>query len=366
MTENKRSSKKEIFLRRLRFFGHALETFLVFLVLIAFVITVSFLLFFSQMELNEDDVRAIAPAVFFNAVMLAVLFSLFDTVRRYLTVERPTREMLHALERLMNGDFTARVSEVRMGQAYNNFGILARQINRLGEELGGVETLRSDFIANVSHELKTPLSIMQNYATLLRSPHLSEEERQEYSRKIYDASVRLTDLVTNILRLNKLDNQQIFSTTQEETYDLCEQLRECLLDYEEKWEEKRLNIETDIPDRITVTADAELLSLVWHNLISNAIKFTEPEGTVSVELTATEDSLSVTVRDTGCGMTPEVGAHIFEKFYQGDTSHATAGNGLGLALVKRVVDILHGDIRVESTLGTGSAFTVTLRRDDHV
>lgn len=351
--------------RVLHYVGHTLQTAAVFFILIGFVLTTCFLLFFSGIELNEERVRVMAPVVFVNAIALAVMFALVDVVRRYLAVERPTKEILSALERLMNGDFTVRVSESRLGRKSRNYARIAREINRLAEELSGVETLRSDFVSNVSHELKTPLSIMQNYATLLRSKDLTAEDREDYSRRIYDASARLTELVTNILRLNKLDNQQIFSAITTESFDLSEQLCECILDYEEKWEEKQLNIETELPEGVVFTSDAELLSLVWHNLISNAVKFTDGGGTVSVSLRDEGDRVSVTVRDTGCGMTPEVGAHIFEKFYQGDTSHATAGNGLGLALVKRVVDILHGDIRVESVPGEGTAFTVTLRRESY-
>ena len=357
--------KSTKFSRFLHYAGHTLQTAAVFFILIGFVLTTCFLLFFSGIELNEENVRAMAPVVFVNAIVLAVMFALLDVVRRYLAVERPTQEILSALERLMDGDFTVRVNETRLGKKSRNYARIAAEINRLGEELSGVETLRSDFVSNVSHELKTPLSIMQNYATLLRAKDLTEEEQVDYSRRIYDASVRLTELITNILRLNKLDNQQIFSTTKVETFDLSEQLCECLLDYEEKWEEKELNLEVELPEGVSFTSDAELLSLVWHNLISNAVKFTDKGGTGSVSLLDEGHRVSVTVRDTGCGMTPEVGAHIFEKFYQGDTSHATTGNGLGLALVKRVVDILHGDIRVDSIPGKGSSFTVTLRRGSY-
>lgn len=223
-----------------------------------------------------------------------------------------------------------------------------------------METLRTDFIANVSHEMKTPLAVMQNYGTLLQQPDLEDGQRMEYAKAITDSSRRLADMMTNILKLNRLENQQIFPQTAE--YDLGEQLCECLLRYENVWEQSHIEIETEIEEDVRVKADAELLSLVWNNLFSNAFKFTEPGGTVSLSLHATEHHAIVTIRDSGCGMTPEVGAHIFEKFYQGDTSHATQGNGLGLALVKRVVDIMQGEISVESTVGVGTAFTVTIRR----
>ena len=230
----------------------------------------------------------------------------------------------------------------------------------MAEELSSVETLRTDFIANVSHEMKTPLSVMQNYGTLLQTPNLSEEKRIEYAKGVTDGARRMANMMTNILKLNRLENQQIYPQTTE--YDLSEQLCECLLQYENVWEKSNIEIDTDIDESVMVTADAELLSLVWNNLFSNAFKFTEPGGKVSVSLTATPHHAVIKVSDTGCGISPEIGTHIFEKFYQGDTSHSVKGNGLGLALVKRVIDIMHGEIGVESTVGKGSTFTVKIRR----
>ena len=201
---------------------------------------------------------------------------------------------------------------------------------------------------------------MQNYGTLLQAPNLSDEQRVEYAKGITDASRRLSDMMTNILKLNRLENQQIFPQTTE--FDLGEQICECLLQFENIWENKNIEIETDIAEGIKVEADAELLSLVWNNLFSNAFKFTDDGGSVSVSLAVTEHHAIVKVNDTGCGMTAEVGAHIFEKFYQGDTSHSVQGNGLGLALVKRVIDIMQGEISVESAVGVGTTFIVKIRR----
>ena len=145
-------------------------------------------------------------------------------------------------------------------------------------------------------------------------------------------------------------------------YDLGEQLCECLLAFEDAWEKKGLEIKTEIEENVVIHADSEMLSLVWNNLFSNAVKFTEAGGTVSLSLKSEGDFAVVKISDTGCGISRETGMHIFEKFYQGDTSHATKGNGLGLALVKRVMDITGGDISVESELGKGSTFTVRLGR----
>ena len=242
----------------------------------------------------------------------------------------------------------------------DGFHEIGRYFNKMAEELSSVETLRTDFMANVSHELKTPLAIMQNYGTMLQQPGLSEENRLAYGKAITDASQRLADLITNILKLNKLENQQIFQ--QRAAYNLTEQLYQSLLQFEHIWERKNIAIETDLAEDVFIVADEELLSLVWNNLLSNAFKFTPEGGKVALFLSAGEEAVVVKVSDTGGGISPEAGPHIFEKFYQGDTSHAAQGNGLGLALVKRVVDILHGEIGVESVPGQGSTFTVRIWR----
>lgn len=340
-------------------FRYILSFILVFGV-VGFIITCSFLLFFDSIVLTESEVRSAAPIVFINAVVITVLLLLIDSFRRKLTVDRSVREIQRVLDRLTKGDFSARVSEEYITFKYTNFESIAKDLNRLAEELSGVETLRSDFIANVSHELKTPLAVMHNYGTMLQKLDINDEERLEYAKAITDSSGRLAELITNILKLNKLENQKIYPKT--ECYDLGESLCESLLQFENLWEEKHIEIETDIADDVTVQADRELLSLVWNNLFSNAFKFTCEGGAVSVILTADEKYASVKISDTGCGMSPEVGKHIFEKFYQGDTSHSTKGNGLGLALVKRVVDILRGEITVESVPNKGSTFTVRIKR----
>jgi signal transduction histidine kinase len=238
------------------------------------------------------------------------------------------------------------------------FNQIAMAINQMAEELSSVETLRTDFIANVSHEMKTPLSVMQNYGTLLQAPGLGEEKRIEYAKGVTDASHRLAEMMTNILKLNRLENQQIFPEISE--FNLGEQLCECILQFENVWERKNIEINTDIAEDIKVEADAELLSLVWNNLFSNAFKFTGEGGTVSVSLAATEHHAIVKVCDTGCGMTAEVGAHIFEKFYQGDTSRSVQGNGLGLALVEKILRLEGGQIQAENCPDGGCRFTVTL------
>ena len=343
----------------------AVNSYAVFFLLVAFAVTCCMLLFVNTLAdsmgliFNEENISAAAKVTFFNVVLLTFLFFIFDWIRRKITVDRPVKHITEATEKIMQGDFSVRIPPMH-GLSGEGFNQVIAAVNKMTEELGSVETLRTDFIANVSHEMKTPLSVIQNYGTLLRQPGLDEEQRMEYAGAVTDGARRLADMMTNILKLNRLENQQIFPRSEE--YDLGEQLCECLLQYEDVWDRSEIGIETDLQENVTVKADGELLSLVWNNLFSNAFKFTPAGGTVSVSLAVEGEHAVVRVKDTGCGMSPEVGAHIFEKFYQGDTSHATRGNGLGLALVKRVVDIMQGEISVKSILGQGSEFAVRIRR----
>ncbi|MBQ8649547.1 MAG: HAMP domain-containing histidine kinase [Clostridia bacterium] len=313
-----------------------------------------------NLTLTQANINSAAKLTFANVLLLSLIFTFVDALRRKFTVDRPAKHITQAAEKIMQGDFSVRIKPLSRFGTDDKFNEITECFNKMAEELSSVETLRTDFIANVSHEMKTPLAVMQNYGTLLQSSELSEEKRIEYAKAITDSSRRLADMMTNILKLNRLENQQIYP--QAEEYDLAEQLCECLLQYESVWENSGIEINTDIAEDVIVKADEELLSLVWNNLFSNAFKFTGKGGTVSVSLTATKHHAVVRVSDTGCGMSPEVGEHIFEKFYQGDTSHSTQGNGLGLALVKRVVDIIGGEISVESVKGKGSSFTVKIRR----
>ncbi len=345
----------------------ALRRYIIFFLLMAFVITCCMTLFLNMMtrtaglELTQEHIEQAAKVTFLNVLLLSLLCTVIDGIRRKFMIDRPVKKIVKAAEQIMKGDFSVRIPPFHSVDSMSGFDVIADYFNQMALELSGTETLRTDFIANVSHELKTPLAVIQNYGTMLQQPELPEEKRLEYAKAVTDASRRLANLITNILKLNKLENQQIYPKV--ETYNLGEQLCECLLAFESAWEDKALGIETDVEEDVLVDTDGELLSLVWNNLFSNAIKFTEPHGTVALSLKTEGEFAVVQVSDTGCGIPSEVGKHIFEKFYQGDTSHAMQGNGLGLALVKRVMDIVGGDISVSSEVGKGSTFTVKLRRE---
>ena len=339
---------------------HWLSRFAMGIALFSFIVVVNFVLFFSYEKNSNFEGHYGLIIIVGNIIFLAVLFTIADAVYHYVTVKKPMERIRKELDKVVAGDFSVRIDYIKGPDSGNEIDDVITLLNDVIQELSGVETLRTDFIANVSHELKTPMAAMQNYGTLLQAKDLSDETRIEYGKAITEQTRRLSALVTNILKLNKLENPQIYPNT--EVYDISEQLCECMLEHEAVWEEKKIEIETDIQEELFVEADKELLSLVWNNLFSNALKFTENGDMVSLRSYGDEDYVYIEVKDTGCGMSPETGANIFKKFYQGDTSHSTKGNGLGLALVKRVIDICKGEISVVSQLEKGSTFTVRLNR----
>ena len=347
----------------------AINHYVCFFLLAAAILTCCMMLFVTilewtmDLELTAEDLGDAAKFTFGNVMFLSLVCTVLDALRRKILIDRPVKQITDAARAIMRGDFSVRIDQTRSLDPEDKFNEIISCFNTMAAELQGTETLRTDFIANVSHELKTPLAVMGNYAAMLRQPDLPEELRMEYAGAISDASRRLASLITNILKLNKLENQQIFPTPA--VYDLGEQLADCLLAFEPVWEKKALDIDVDLAENVLVRTDSEMMSLVWNNLFSNAMKFTEPGGTVGLRLAAEDGFAVVQISDTGCGISREVGQHIFDKFYQGDTSHATQGNGLGLALVKRVIDITGSDIAVSSEVGKGTTFTVRIRREPY-
>lgn len=304
----------------------------------------------------NEIVQTVVPMVYWGCV--AVGLTLFTRMKIKSTYEEPLHKLAEATEQVANGDFSVYVPTTHTSDRLDYLDVMILDFNKMVEELGSVETLKTDFVSNVSHEMKTPIAIIKNYAELLQTGKGTEEERIEYARSIEEAASRLSGLITNILRLNKLEHQRI--DPEIETYDLCAQLEECILNYEDMWDEKDLELEVDIEEKTVVDADKNLMELVWNNLLSNAVKFTEPGGKVTVRQTSSDGYAVVEVTDTGCGMSRESIRHIFDKFYQGDTSHSKEGNGLGLALVSRILMLMDGEISAASEEGRGSTFTVRI------
>lgn len=342
---------------RLSFFGAVS-----FFVLIAFVMQVAILVYDYIID-RTDDSALIAILILILIFILASFCTLFDFLRRRIMVDRPVSKILDATVRIAGGDFKTRIHIEHTYDKYNEFDIIAENLNTMAAELGKSELLKNDFISNVSHELKTPLAVIGSYAAALSDPRLDSESREKYAKTLVSASGRLSDLVSNILKLNKLENHHL--KPEPERVSLTDMLTDAILTFENQIEEKQIDLKVEL-DEVYVVSSPAFLEPVWSNLISNAVKFTDRGGSVLIRLKQQGGNAVVTVSDTGCGMSREVGMRIFEKFYQGDTSHSGEGNGLGLALVKKVIDILGGEISVESELGKGSTFTVIIKGSETV
>lgn len=293
-------------------------------------------------------------------VLMALLAAIVIRLYSCRKFDKPMRTLSRAMRSVAQGNFSVRVTPVHARNKFDYMDIMYEDFNRMVQELGSTETMKNDFIAYVSHEIRTPLTVMSSYASALAREDLSEETRREYARTIASASSSLSDMVSNILRLNKLENQKIAPTASD--YDLTRQLCDCALAHEAQWERKNIDFDAQLEERVMIHADENMLELVFNNLIDNAIKFTEPGGRIVLRQETDGAFVRVTVSDTGCGMDEATKARIFDKFFQGDTSHSGEGNGLGLALVRRVLELSGGSIGVESAPGEGAAFTVRLRR----
>ena len=292
--------------------------------------------------------------------IIAAIFTFITNLQIREGYDKPMRKLSEATKKVAEGDFSIYVEPIHTVDKHDYIDVMFLDFNKMVEELGSIETLKNDFIANVSHELKTPLSVIRSYASALKKDGLSLEDRDEYADTIISSSDNLTALVTNILKLSRLESQEILPSS--EPYDLCRQLSDIVIAIEKSSEERGLELEVEMDERLMLTLDPGMMELVWYNLLSNAVKFTPPGGKITLIQTADEDSVTVSISDTGCGIDEETIKHIFDKFYQGDTSHSGAGNGLGLALVKRVTELSGAIVTVHSTPGKGTTFTVRLGR----
>ena len=301
-------------------------------------------------------IQTLIPMTYWT--MVAAVLTLYTRWRIQKAYEKPMKELAEATAKVARGDFSVYVPPLHTMDKLDYLDVMITDFNKMVEELGSIETLKTDFFSNVSHEIKTPLAVIHNNAELLNREGITEEQRRECADSILVSTRRLADLVMNMLKLNKMEKQVIKPVPA--SYDLCAQICDCALQFEDMWEKKDIEFVAEMEDRAIIRADEGLLELVWTNLLSNAMKFTPAGGTITITQTSNAEKITVCVSDTGCGMDEATMKRIFDKFYQGDTSHATEGNGLGLALVQRILQLSEGTISVKSAPGKGSAFTVTL------
>lgn len=305
---------------------------------------------------TEDDILVLGFA--FKEVLapiIAVVLS-WVQIRVYAkSITAPISDLTDATLRIASGNFDTQIhSKTKLKEIatlQNNFNVMAR-------ELKNNEVLKKDFIANVSHEFKTPLSVIKGYADYMTHPATSESELRECAQLIATEAERLSNLTSNILKMSKLNNQEIIVSPK--VISLDEQIRRSVLMLENKWSEKNIEIELNLTEANYV-GDEELLSQVWLNLIDNAIKYTNPSGKIIITTSRKPNGdVLVSIRDNGIGMDEKTRCKIFEQFYQADSSHGKDGSGLGLAIVQKIVKLHHGTINVQSSPGVGSDFKVSL------
>ena len=289
--------------------------------------------------------------IIFLGLNMALIF-FFKFSKKFL---KPIHELKKGMDQVKNGNFNIRIEN----EFHNETQDLINNFNLMVEELQKSETLKSDFISNVSHEFKTPLSSIQGYATLLQDESLSKEDKDKYTKYIIDSTQKLNVLISNILKISKIDNQKI--VIEQELFELDEQIREVVLSLEKEWTNKNIELDIDL-DEVSIRTDKILLSHVWSNIIGNAIKYSYDNSKIEIKLRNENDKIKVTIKDYGIGIEEEKIPYIFNKFYQGDTSHSNEGNGLGLALVKGIVDLINGKIEVHSEVNKGTEFIVTLNK----
>ena len=269
---------------------------------------------------------------------------------------KPINRIVSKMNQLASGDFTTRLEYGKPINDHPSFQAVANSFNKLAEELQNTEMLRSDFINNFSHEFKTPIVSIAGFTKLLRRGNLTEELREEYLKIIEDESMRLTAMATNVLNLTKVENQTILTDVTE--YNLSEQIRSCILLLEDKWSLKNLDLDLEFGE-YTIHASEELLKQVWINLLDNAVKFTPNGGAIRIEITEQNSHVSVSIANTGSEIPQDKLGKLWGKFYQADESHSQSGNGIGLAIVKKITELHNGSTSVRSGNGI-TTFTVML------
>lgn len=339
-------------------FLFSLMSYIFIFIGISFILTCSIILFLYDSPLTEEFIRSRAPRTFSNVFILSFIFTCIVMIIKYYFFDKQIDLIKNATDEINKGNYTYKIYTDSKIQKNSDLEYIIENINKISEQFSDLENLQNSFLSNVSHELKTPLTVIKNYANLLENENLNSEERNTYCKIISDTISKLNSLVENILKLNKLENKKILPKYSK--FNLADFLGQTLLTFEQIWEEKNILLDVNLDENIFINTDKTLLEIVCNNIISNALKFTEPNGKVFISCYKDESYASIYIQDTGCGISNETGKHIFEKFYQGDTSHKEQGNGLGLALVKRIIDVLGAEIAIKSEVGVGSTFIIKI------
>ena len=323
-----------------------------------FITGVLMYLLFSIGILNEKNIKSVMVLPIITLVSCILIGTIVSACSSRVALKN-IREFIEATDKLSRGDFSARLNINKPPE----FKILSKNFNAMAKELGGIEVLRTDFINNFSHEFKTPIISIKGFAEILKDDDLSKEEKNEYLDIIIEESKRLSSLATNVLNLSKIETQVILNDIQR--FNIGEQIRQSILLLDSKFQAKNFLLDINIED-CYINGNKEMLNQVWVNLLDNAIKFNSKNGIVSINMKKEEGNIFINITDTGVGIESESIPKIFDKFYQGDISHATHGNGLGLTIVKKIIKLHGGTIECDSIVSKGTKFTIILPIESNI
>lgn len=352
MTKRSREEKRQSFALTVMF---SMVIFGIQLITVLIAGTVVWLLVRTGLISIEETASQGRLIILYMVIFSLIIGALISFITSKVSL-KPINHLISKMNQLASGDFKARLYYGKHLGKHTSFGAVSESFNKMAEELQNTEMLRSDFINNFSHEFKTPIVSIAGFTKLLRLGNLTEEQRAEYLKIIDEESMRLAYMATNVLNLTKVENQTIL--TDVTSYNLSEQIRSCVLLLEDKWAKKNLELNLEF-DEYMIWANEELLKQVWINLIDNAVKFVPEEGRVDIRITRDNDLVNVSVGNTGSEISSENQTKIFNKFYQADESHSSEGNGIGLAVVKKITELHHGEVTVRSG-NNETVFTVTL------
>lgn len=352
MNNNNKEERKQHFVLTL-----LVSFFILVIIMIVVVITVAVLYLMLRLNIIDSvEGRLKLSSLFLLMPIISAIIGFGTTLLINKISLKPVNRLINQLNRLARGDFKARIHFGQPLSSLNDFKEIENSFNIAAEELEHTEMLRNDFINNFSHEFKTPIVSIAGFAKLLRHGNLSEEQKEEYLAIIEEESLRLSSMATNVLNLTRIENQMIL--TDVSTFNLSEQLRSAVLLLADNWTPKNLNLDMEFGEHM-IAANPELLKQVWINLLDNAIKFSEQNGTIGITITEKNGNISVLIKNHGPEIPEKSLGRIFNKFYQVDESHASEGNGIGLAIVKKVTDLHRGSVSVNCKNGI-TTFTVTL------
>lgn len=335
-------------------FLYNLISYIIFFITVTVVVSIGILIF---SKVKDFETSILAIFVLLYILFTALIFFIIDYIRRNIIIQKPLNDILDATNLISKGEFDIKLKPRHNYNNYDELDKIMININKMAIGLRNDEILKNDFISNFSHEIKTPIAIMNGYINLLKRNEMSKEERDEYIDKLYNSSINLSNLISNILKLNKLENGEM----ELNDVNLSSVLENVIISYDELINNKKINFDLDIDDRLIKYTNESFIQLIFSNLISNAIKFSKYEGIVEIKLKNKNDYIEFMVKDNGIGMSKDTIIHIFNRFYQGDTSHKTEGNGLGLSMVKKAIDRLGYKISIESEEEKGSTFIVDIR-----